>query len=330
MNNDTFSEDNWLFPEGYTGLRFGIGEHINDRRFVGYDFGIYCYLHIRARWATGICYTNAVAIAGELTIPLTSVQESLQRMRERKYINYSKGDGSRGLYTVLIHKARPTVGVLYGYELDAFTDNTFQTVTYYRPNTAPTVAVWKPGADRAETVLMKCGDRALTVRTQDIQDGKHGKDQQDSKTATQQRTGAAEAAFPVPASGPEQVQRVCDFCHNPESGCKGHAACTWPKSENKNPLPAKQGTPPPIAPTPSSEEKVAGYNMSTIREHVQRLIESGDFWVETNATEDALHRKGFVEHVMTLEPKKKSKQAAASSKEPQRGSYEIETTGEIA
>ncbi len=120
MNNDTFSEDNWLFPEGYTGLRFGIGEHINDRRFVGYDFGIYCYLHIRARWATGICYTNAVAIAGELTIPLTSVQESLQRMRERKYINYSKGDGSRGLYTVLIHKARPTVGVLYGYELDAF------------------------------------------------------------------------------------------------------------------------------------------------------------------------------------------------------------------
>jgi hypothetical protein len=102
-----------------------------------------------------------------------------------------------------------------------------------------------------------------------------------------------EVESPTPKSSSDQ--RPCSFCKRPQATCKGHAACTWPKP----------GSEPDPASIPDDQLKVAGYSMTTIREHVQTLIESGDTWVEANATEDALHRDGFVAHVMTLEPKKK-------------------------
>jgi hypothetical protein len=113
VTRDNISEHEWLFPEGFTGFRTGLREHIDTQRFVGYDAGIYLYLHMHARWTAGICYTCAPVIKDKLGIPLSSVQDSLYRMRDRKYINYPKGDGRRTSYAVLIHKARPTVGMLF-------------------------------------------------------------------------------------------------------------------------------------------------------------------------------------------------------------------------
>ena len=45
---------------------------------------------------------------------------------------------------------------------------------------------------------------------------------------------------------------------------------------------------------------VAGFTAKSIREHVARFPKNT--WVWANATEDALRRPGFVEHVMALEP----------------------------
>ena len=156
-----------LFPEGFTGFRTGLREHINNRRFTLTDAAVYLYLHMHSTWRTGICYTCAPTIAALYNAPVTTVNDSFSRMRRRRYVNYPPGKGQRGLYPVLIHKARPTVGVLFGYELDAFASKDFDRVVYFHPNGSRVEAVWKSGADRAETVLMTCGDRVLTVCIQD-------------------------------------------------------------------------------------------------------------------------------------------------------------------
>lgn len=48
---------------------------------------------------------------------------------------------------------------------------------------------------------------------------------------------------------------------------------------------------------------VAGFTAKSIREHVARFPKNT--WVWANATEDALRRPGFVEHIMGLEPPRK-------------------------
>jgi hypothetical protein len=196
-----------LFPDGFTGIRSGLKEHILGGRFVGCDLGVYAYLLISANWQTGIAYTCASAIGKHLEIPTTSINNSLYRMRERGFINYPKGDGSRGLYAVYIHKARPTVGVLRGYKLDAFAHIPLERIHYRQPDGGTTVAVWKPCAEGAEVRLMSCGSRALVVRIQDVKDVPEG-----SKTT---KTSKA-----VPAGVANQT---CD--HGKSLDSRGRCAC---------------------------------------------------------------------------------------------------------
>lgn len=165
-----------LAPDGFIMIRSGIREHIDGGRFLGFDLGVYLYLHAISSWKTGIAYTCAKAIGEKLEVPARSVNNSLYRMRERGYINYPKGDGSRGLYCVYIHKARPTVGALRGYELDAFWDNDFQEILYRKADGGCAVAAWKPRCEGAEVALMRRGDGVLVARIQDGKDGKAGQD----------------------------------------------------------------------------------------------------------------------------------------------------------
>jgi hypothetical protein len=156
-----------LFPEGYVGLRAGLREHITGGRFQGYDLGIYVHLHFFASWRTGICFTNAVAIGNELDIPVRSVNNSLARLKERGYINFRKGDGRHGSYPIYIHKHRPTVGALKGYELNAFASNNKETVLYISPDGHGVEAAWKKRGDGADEALMRHGDGVLVARIEE-------------------------------------------------------------------------------------------------------------------------------------------------------------------
>ena len=107
---------------GFTPIRNGIREHLEQRRITVLEFGVYCMLQLRADWATGICRTCALTIAyqfGNRDIK-TQIQHALYRLLEKSYINYPKGVGSRGTYDVLIHKYEPRVGALCGTRLNAW------------------------------------------------------------------------------------------------------------------------------------------------------------------------------------------------------------------
>ncbi|MFZ0685621.1 MAG: hypothetical protein WAM89_08745 [Terriglobales bacterium] len=152
-------------------IRSGLRDHVTNGRFTAIDLGVYMYLHMIAKWGTGIAYTNAVAIGNVLDTPTTTINGSLARLRERGYIQYPKGDGKRGSYFIYIMKYRPTVGMLKGWELSDFNAVDLSEVIYSNPNGQRVLTMWKPCAGRAEHVLMTCAGRVLTVRIQEEQAG---------------------------------------------------------------------------------------------------------------------------------------------------------------
>jgi len=312
--------------QGFLKLRNGLVEHVNGHQFTVSDLGVYTFLHLNKNWRTGICWTNAKGVATTLDdSPHSSIKDSFRRLREKKYIQYRQGDGSRSNYAVLLIEDEPTDGILKGCRLKGFADNNFDKVVYDVFTADRPDAVLRASARRLEVGWSSSGDRLVTVPLQDLQDYKTYKTLSDEEEL--QHRQAAVAAAPARFSAPEvQAQKprqpeVCDSCHEPETSCKSLAACTWTNPEVLFETPTS---------VPDSEPNVAGYKMSTIREHVRSLIASGDKWVEREATEDALRRPGFVDHVMALEPKKKIKRAVPGRQEPQPGSYKIKASGDIS
>jgi hypothetical protein len=153
--------------DGFTKIRNGIVEHINDGKLSPFDLGIYTYLQLRADWTTGIVKTCAASIAyGFSDASLTkAIQRSLHRLRDRHYINYPEGYGKRGRYEILIHKYRVAVGRLSGMELNAW-KNGFLVKPEYQP--------W--GGERA-VGGQSCGGDAAVLRP--IQDFKEVEDVKD-------------------------------------------------------------------------------------------------------------------------------------------------------
>ena len=108
--------------DNFTPIRNGLNDHIKAGRISPFDLGIYLFLHMHADWATGIYTGCALTIAyafQDLTLK-EHIQKALRRLRERQYINYRKGDGTRGGYSILINKYEPRVGELCGTRLNAW------------------------------------------------------------------------------------------------------------------------------------------------------------------------------------------------------------------
>jgi hypothetical protein len=113
-----------------------------------FDLGIYVLLHLRADWSTGIYHGCAATIAfqfGNSTLR-EHIKKTLLRLRAKGYINYRKGDGTRGGYSILINKRDVTSGELAGTRLDAWENGERAEPKYKPQNRDGTVPTSRPTA----------------------------------------------------------------------------------------------------------------------------------------------------------------------------------------
>ena len=157
--------------DNFTAIRNGLLDHIRDGKLCPFDLGIYLFLHLTEDWETGICFTNARAIAVQFggRVNAKDVRQSLYRLRERRYVNYRDGDGSRGCYDVLLHKSRPTVGRHVGKQLNAFVAGSLGVPVYESHNSDATVK--SVSANTTPTVVSPIQDLKTL---QDVQDKSQG------------------------------------------------------------------------------------------------------------------------------------------------------------
>jgi hypothetical protein len=171
-----------LFKDGFTAIRPGIKEHIEVGQFSAADLGIYLFLHLYAKWDSGVIWTTAASIKGTMKhkdIKLRTVQNCLNRLREKEYIDYPRGIGSGGVYPVLIVKATVTAGVLKGCRTIGFHDEQKQWVLYdvtdaENPTHVRTVCGLLYGPEM-ELVRSRWGAGAVVVHLQDIKTGRLSK-----------------------------------------------------------------------------------------------------------------------------------------------------------
>jgi hypothetical protein len=111
-----------LAPEGFAMIRNGIREHYRAGKLSLCDLGLFTFLNLECRWDTGVYHGTAegISFALDRTVNKEQVKRYLRRLREKRYINYKEGTGSRGGYDILIHKFRPRLGKLVGTELNAW------------------------------------------------------------------------------------------------------------------------------------------------------------------------------------------------------------------
>jgi DNA-binding transcriptional MocR family regulator len=157
-----------MSDQGFLKLRNGILEHVEEGRFCLRTYGLFAYLLQRRRWASGVCFTNSHSIATAFGENVTTVQNDMRILREEGYIQYPKGKGRKGNYPVLIINDQPTDGVLKGYRLCGFVDETYERVHYESLNRRHTDAVLRLWGHRADVVLTQCSDCALAVPLLDI------------------------------------------------------------------------------------------------------------------------------------------------------------------
>jgi hypothetical protein len=141
-------------------IREGLWEHIAHGLMTPHDFAVYCTLHRHAKWGTGVCFTNAAAIAGNWcgNLNVNTAQACFARLRDHGYIKYPKGNGERGVYPVLIDKYEPQVGILKGWRLIAEATTDFDDPVYdYISGTPYSQAYGASAGDSTERTWCKDG-----------------------------------------------------------------------------------------------------------------------------------------------------------------------------
>ena len=184
--------------ENFTAIRNGLLDHALGGKLSPFDFGLYVFLIMRAGYSTGIYEGCALTIACQFGDPSQKehVQKSLRRLRNKKYINYRNGDGSRGAYPILINKFDVTVGELSGHRLNAWKHNGLAQPEYERHNGGGTVETlsWHGGG----TVVAPNKD----LRLKDVEDLK-------DKVHVLERTTPFQ---------PPTLQQVADYCQQRQKG----------------------------------------------------------------------------------------------------------------
>jgi hypothetical protein len=179
--------------DNFTAIRNGLLDHALAGKLSPFDFGLYIFLIMRASYSSGIYDGCALTIACQFGDPSQKehVQKSLRRLRDKKYINYRNGDGSRGAYPILINKFFVTVGELSGCRLNAWKHNGVAQPEYER---------WI-GGGTVETLSWHGGDTVVApnkdLRPKDVQDIK------DKRRVVRKRTTLFE---------PPTLQQVADYC----------------------------------------------------------------------------------------------------------------------
>jgi hypothetical protein len=170
--------------DNFTPIRNGLSDHIKAGWISPFDLGVYLFLHMHADWATGIYSGCALTIAyafQDLSLK-EHIQKSLRRLRDQKYINYRRGDGSRGGYPILLNKYEPRIGELSGSRLNAWKHGELVQPEYEPRNCGGTV----------KTLSRNCDDSVMAP----IQEVKELQEAQEVK-----RAPAANAAITEPKAG---------------------------------------------------------------------------------------------------------------------------------
>jgi hypothetical protein len=105
---------------------------------------------MRSDWATGIYHGCAGTIAYQCGEPNSKpkINKTLIRLRSNGYINYRKGDGTRGGYPILINKCDIRIGERAGTRLDAWKNGELAKPEYTPQNGKGAV---KPNSPRPKT-----------------------------------------------------------------------------------------------------------------------------------------------------------------------------------
>jgi hypothetical protein len=157
-----------MSDNGFTAIRNGLLEHVEESAFSLRAYGLYTYLHQRKRWASGIVWTNAASIATSFGEKKSTIQALMRKLRDQGYIQYQKGFGKKGSYAVALINDQPRHGMLKGYSLSGFTDDTC-THVYYEPiNGQHTEVVLRMFGGGAENRLTLGGLCALVMPLLDI------------------------------------------------------------------------------------------------------------------------------------------------------------------
>ena len=165
--------------KNFTAIFNGIKEHIEAGQFSAFELGVYTFLQLYKRWDCGVVWTTAASIKGTFKhkeVKLRSVQNALNRMRSKEYIDYKQGDGSGWVYPVLIVKALCTDGVLKGCRTLGFHDVEKEYVVYdvtdgEYADTVRTLCASLYGS-RMNEVRSRWGASAVLVHLQDLKTGR--------------------------------------------------------------------------------------------------------------------------------------------------------------
>ncbi|SRR5216683_1873158 len=192
---------------GFTKIRKGLLEHIEAQQFTAIDLGVYVYLHMRSNWRSGICWTNAKSVATGLGTPHATVKQVFRKLREKGYIQYPEGCGSRANYPVALINAEPTKGILYGCRVVGFTDSDMHTVTYDISTAEHPEDILKASAQHPERILRTSAEQLVNIPLQDLQDFKTSKTLQDFQNDQHEQSAGG-----APLS--DQERTLCHTCHD--------------------------------------------------------------------------------------------------------------------
>lgn len=246
---------------GYLRIRRGIWKHIKDGRLTGNDYNVYQTIHNFADITTGICFSNATSLSeawGNFsTVKRKHVvfQDAMRRLRDNGYIDYPDGGAGEGnSYNILIDKAEPTRGLLYGWRLRLLEgENDFTNPRYQYNSPTPMVeaygfdievqtVAWRVVRTAVQTVVQMeeaAEDRLQSMSLQDIQNvfktGKTLRDGKDVQLPSSPSSIPSEQ-FPTNPKSPSASQRYnpppsphytalarngwyeCNYCNRQQSG----------------------------------------------------------------------------------------------------------------
>ena len=104
--------------------------------FTPTSHSVYCLLLRHCDWRTRIYFGCAETLKNLYggTATIKQIADALAHLRKNHMINYRRGTGRRGSYSILIHKHLNRVGSLKGFRLNAFADNSLHQPLYEWPN----------------------------------------------------------------------------------------------------------------------------------------------------------------------------------------------------
>jgi hypothetical protein len=287
MSNEPINK----FPNGHLQMRNGILDHLVDGKMTPDMFTAYYLMLARCNFATGVWHGSAERLVAETggVWSLRTAQRVLERLLDGGYISSTHKRGKRGNYDILISNYVPTIGEHRGKKLrprtvDQLETSSDSTVTTKSDATGDAASESSDKSDDTGDATQPKVTTKVTTPVASVQEGVQeiGAQENNNNNPVVVVVPPFASLETQPQPQPQPVTQPdpdCNVC-NPET----RAGYLCPVHEAQDPL-------------------IVGYRKSTILTHYQKLLDSGQAWV-CGPGRDGIKRmrKGWVEHLMSLEP----------------------------